>query len=52
MAGNKRANKARNQTTGRHRGIDDAPWFKKQKERQRKRSQMAKASKRKNRRKK
>ncbi len=49
MPGNKRSNKARNQTTGTHRGQDDAPWFSKNKVRQRNRSKIAKASKRANR---
>lgn len=49
MAGNKRKNKARNQTTGNVRGRDDATWFKNNKQRQRGRSKMAKASRRANR---
>ena len=49
MGGNRRKNKARNQTTGSHRNVDDASWFKKNKVRQRKRNDMAKRSRRKNR---
>lgn len=49
MGGNSRSNKARNQTTGTHRGVDDAAWFKKQRARNRRRAKMAKASKRRNR---
>ena len=49
MGGNRRSNKARNQTTGTHRGVDDAPWFVGQRTRNRKRSKMAKASRRRNR---
>ena len=45
MAGNSRANGSRNQTIG----SIDAPWFKKNRRRQRKRSKMAKASKKRNR---
>jgi hypothetical protein len=45
VAGNRRKNKARNQV----RGSIDAPWFKKNRIRQRKRSKIAKASRRRNR---
>lgn len=52
MGGNKRGNKARNQTTGNHRHQDDAAWHKNNRDRTRRRAKIAKASKRKNRRKK
>ena len=42
-------NKARNQVRGKHRGIDDAPWFKNRKKRARKRNKISKASRRANR---
>ncbi len=45
MAGNSRANGAKNQTIG----SIDAPWFKKNRRRQRKRSKIAKASRKRNR---
>lgn len=49
MAGNKRANKARNQTTGNRRGLDNARWFDGNVKRTRKRNKIAKASRKKNR---
>ncbi len=49
MAGNSRSNKARNQTSGTHRGVDDAAWFVRQRTRNRIRTKIAKASKRRNR---
>ena len=49
MAGNKRKNKARNQTTGSRRGIDDAKWFQSNRARNRKREKIAQRSRRANR---
>ena len=51
MGGNRRKNKARNQMTGNQRHVDDAPWFKNNGRRQRKRNKIAKQSRRKNRKK-
>lgn len=42
-------NKARNQTSGNRRGVDDADWFKARKLRARKKNKIAKASRRRNR---
>ena len=42
-------NKARNQTSGSHRHVDDADWFKNRKKRQRRKSKIAKASRKRNR---
>ena len=42
-------NKARNQTSGSQRHVDDADWFKARKLRQRKRNKIAKASRKANR---
>jgi len=42
-------NKARNQTSGSTRHVDDATWFKNRKKRQRKKNAIAKASRRRNR---
>ena len=42
-------NKARNQTTGSTRGVDDATWFKNRKKRARKKNKIAKASRKANR---
>lgn len=42
-------NKARNQTSGSTRGVDDATWFKNRKIRARNKRKIAKASKRRNR---
>lgn len=50
MAGNKRANKARNQIgSGNKRGVDNAPWLKNNKRRNRKRNKSARISRRNNR---
>lgn len=49
MAGNKRSNKARNQTDGTMRGRDDATWFKNNKKRGRARNKQASKSRRANR---
>ena len=49
MGGNARANKARNQTTGSRRGPDNAQWLKNNTGRNRRRRQMAKLSRKKNR---
>jgi len=49
MAGNARANKARNQTTGNVRGADNAQWLKNNTARNRKRRKLAKLARRKNR---
>lgn len=49
MAGNPGANKARNQTTGNRRGIDNAPWLKNNTARNRKRRKLAKQSRKNNR---
>lgn len=42
-------NKARNQTTGSQRGVDDATWFKNRKKRARRKNKIAKASRKANR---
>ncbi len=50
MAGNRRANKARNQIgAGNKRGVDNAPWLKNNTDRARRRRKISKASRRKNR---
>lgn len=50
MAGNPRANKARNQTgIGNKRGVDNAQWLKNNTKRNRVRRKLAKLSRRKNR---
>ena len=49
MAGNKRSNKSRNQTTGKTRHQDDAPWHKKNRSRSKARNNQAKRSRRANR---
>ncbi len=50
MPGNKRSNKARNQIgAGNRRGADNAPWLKKNTDRNKRRKKLAKASKRANR---
>ncbi len=50
MAGNRRANKARNQIgAGNKRGVDNAPWLKNNTDRARRRRKIAKASRRNNR---
>ena len=50
MAGTKRANKARNQTTGGRKHIDDAGWHRNNRKRNKARNQQAKRSRRANRR--
>ena len=49
MAGNKRKNGARNQTSGTRRHQDDAAWHKNNTDRSRKRQKIAKASRKANR---
>ena len=51
MGGTTRTNKARNQTTGDRRHVDDAAWFTKKVARDKRRADMAKKSRRKNRKK-
>jgi hypothetical protein len=49
MSGNNRKNKARNQTTGQVRHQDDAPWFKNNIKRARRRRKLASQSRKNNR---
>ena len=51
MGGTRRSNKARNQTRGNRRGVDDADWHKKNSARSDQRRKMARQARRKNRKK-